>query len=1274
MFSKRLIAIAVVIITVVFVATARPAAALDAVGDLTGNEQINVADLGPFTDAWNTSIEDPNYNPDADFNGDQTINAIDIDIMKPDFWKYATDSISDQLATNPIAILALNCNTTVENRQTFAVDFTVTYNGDSALALDAFIDFDPAMLQVTDATGTLVTDVTDTDNFENLFDFNTVDNTGGAIDLNYWNLTTGPVSSSGTAVTVATFYFTAQATGSTSVTFSTDYTTNRKTLMLGSDGATDITATLATTTITIAADLTPPVFSGLYSATDAETGDSIALYWTEATDDSPPITYNIYYATSSGGQNFETANATTSATTTYSVTGLTKDVKYFFVVRAEDSYGNEDTNTSEQSATPTSGADTTPPVFSGLYSATDAETGDSIALYWTEATDDSPPITYNIYYATDSGGQNFETANATTSATTTYSVTGLTKDVKYYFVVRAEDSYGNEDTNTSEQSATPTSGADTTPPSDPAYVYDGTSADIDFSSASTSLSTNWAAATDTESGISAYWYSAGTTAGASDVVSWDSVASSTLSITESALSLVDGTTYYFSVKAENGAGLYSAVVTSDGLTVDTSSPSPTITSPADGAKTNSSPVSVTGTVETGATVIVNGSQATVTGTGYSATTALSDGSNTITVIATDAAGNSASMSVTVSYDGTLPTATITAPSTGSTQSGTVTVTGTAADTNFSSFTLEYGTGSAPAKWKQVVSSSTSVSAGTLGTIDMSNLSGSYTIRLTASDDHGNSSQDTVTFTISGNEITGVATVSPSTWTQLSLPMTPDATSLNILLDSGNYTVYVWDPTNEDDPVMGKYEKPSSLSAGQGFWIKPLDGASQVSLTGAPVDTTADYAYSVGQGWNQVGPPFNWDFTWSNIKVKKDGTTYSYSDAVYTQELIAVKPFVHDDTGWTALSATAMSAGTGYLLYVYESGVSLVYDPGSENQYGVARIIRNKPGVNINISATGAHSADRDNRLGLAANAADGFDGSDLFEPPAGFSAYRTSLYFPHGAWTRHPGKYTFDFRNLLGIDPDCPKEAKAGVCKVWDFSVDSNESGTTMLIEWGQLPQLGGYYDLYLTDMSNNNEINMLEQTRYSYTTDGTARSFQVVLVARLPELKTVSTTLAPGWNLISVPVEPRITKALTLLGDDLDVADIFQYFGNNYYSASSKEGVDIQSGLGYWIYADEATQIDIDGVPSLPGQTVSVPLAKGWNLIGNPFESALTWGDNITIECGGQSLSLPAAIAAGRIGAKLFGYVPGSGYSAIEPGDVLETWKGYMLKAASECTIELAR
>ena len=118
----------------------------------------------------------------------------------------------------------------------------------------------------------------------------------------------------------------------------------------------------------------------------------------------------------------------------------------------------------------------------------------------------------------------------------------------------------------------PSAGTDTTPPSAPGSVRDGTGTDIAYTTSTTQLSANWDASTDTQSGISGYQYAIGTSAGGTQTVNWTSLGNVT-TVTKTGLSLTSGQTYFFSVKAINGVGLTGNATNSNGQKVDTSAPS-----------------------------------------------------------------------------------------------------------------------------------------------------------------------------------------------------------------------------------------------------------------------------------------------------------------------------------------------------------------------------------------------------------------------------------------------------------------------------------------------------------------------------------------------------------------------------------------------------------------------------------------------------------------------------------------------------------------------------
>jgi hypothetical protein len=106
--------------------------------------------------------------------------------------------------------------------------------------------------------------------------------------------------------------------------------------------------------------------------------------------------------------------------------------------------------------------DTTPPTFAGLKSATTCIPGpigegrtSGYHLAWEAATDDFTPsskIVYNVYQATTAGGENFSQPTYTTApGATSFDTPQLSSTKTFYFVVRARDKAGNEDSNTVER-------------------------------------------------------------------------------------------------------------------------------------------------------------------------------------------------------------------------------------------------------------------------------------------------------------------------------------------------------------------------------------------------------------------------------------------------------------------------------------------------------------------------------------------------------------------------------------------------------------------------------------------------------------------------------------------------------------------------------------------------------------------------------------------------------------------------------------------------------
>jgi hypothetical protein len=106
-------------------------------------------------------------------------------------------------------------------------------------------------------------------------------------------------------------------------------------------------------------DRTPPTFAGLKSASTCIPGpiggdrlSSYRLVWPAAKDNvtrQGRILYDIYQATSSGGERFSRATYTSRrGATAFATPPLSSSKTYFFVVRARDAAGNRDRNRRER--------------------------------------------------------------------------------------------------------------------------------------------------------------------------------------------------------------------------------------------------------------------------------------------------------------------------------------------------------------------------------------------------------------------------------------------------------------------------------------------------------------------------------------------------------------------------------------------------------------------------------------------------------------------------------------------------------------------------------------------------------------------------------------------------------------------------------------------------------------------------------------------------------------------------------------------------------------
>ena len=332
------------------------------------------------------------------------------------------------------------------------------------------------------------------------------------------------------------------------------------------------------------------VRDGLYTDISiTNSTNTLSANWDASTDPESGMSgYQYAIGTTAGGTN--TVNWTSLGNvTTVTKTGLTltAGTTYFFSVRAVNTItpaltGAATNSNGQKAGTTDATAPSAPPAVRDGTGADISTTGSTTQLSanWDASTDNETGISGYQYAIGTTAGATDTVAWTSLGNVTTVTKTGLTLAIgqTYFFSVKAVNGAGltGAATNSDGQKV-----VDTTAPSPPPAVRDGTGADISTTSSLTQLSANWDVSTDNETGISGYQYAIGTTTGATDTVAWTSLGNVT-TVTKTGLSLAIGQTYFFSVKAVNGAGLTGAATNSNGQTALPPPPPPIVPAVRDG--------------------------------------------------------------------------------------------------------------------------------------------------------------------------------------------------------------------------------------------------------------------------------------------------------------------------------------------------------------------------------------------------------------------------------------------------------------------------------------------------------------------------------------------------------------------------------------------------------------------------------------------------------------------------------------------------------------------
>ncbi len=181
-----------------------------------------------------------------------------------------------------------------------------------------------------------------------------------------------------------------------------------------------------------------------------DNGGAIRLTWNPSVS-SDVMSQGIYRSTTPGGPYTIITSIANNTTKTYTDSGLTNGMTYYYIARSYDGTQSS-ANSNEASAAPVDNLAPAPPTS---LSAVDnpADNGGAIRLTWTPSV--SPDVTaQRVYRATTAGGPYTIITSFANNTTNTYTDSGLTNGKTYYYIVQSFDGTQSS-ANSNESSAVP---------------------------------------------------------------------------------------------------------------------------------------------------------------------------------------------------------------------------------------------------------------------------------------------------------------------------------------------------------------------------------------------------------------------------------------------------------------------------------------------------------------------------------------------------------------------------------------------------------------------------------------------------------------------------------------------------------------------------------------------------------------------------------------------------------------------------------------------------
>jgi len=377
---------------------------------------------------------------------------------------------------------------------------------------------------------------------------------------------------------------------------------------------------------------------------------------------------------------------------------------------------------------------------------------------------------------------------------------------------------------------------------------------------------------------------------------------------------------------------------------------------------------------------------------------------------------------------------------------------------------------------------------------------------------------------------------------------------------------------------------SPMGPGEGYWLG-VNGSFSATVKGGEPPHTAPFSVPLLGGWNQIGVPFDLDFSPANIEVQYGGfAPASLADAMSRGWIMPGIWRWQASGGYERVdvAGAVMAPFDGFYVYTpYANGVSLIFDPSLGTSATAVAASITKPGIPIvpilattttgtghlggastvmtlgTVAGTGAGAGDWTVNLVVARSG--NTDAGNIFgiapdripaaKPPTGESAL-TMHFLSSGSNVADAGGAGKASGWADSFDSGLTNRLAS-----WYFTVDGLNKSVTWFT-WPSLQSVPSTLKLYLVDLANGNVTIMREGGYYAFQPNGTPRSFRIdAFQVALPK---VAVKLIPASGIAQITLTDNVA-----FGGRLQIRDGYGVTMATLASGTLPDGVSTWSWNG---------------------------------------------------------------------------------------------------------------